>query len=96
MTLPTILTYLTLAVALIVVVVLVVYLVLIIIALRRAGDHLANLAAGLQAVIENTQPLEKHLTTINGALGNLDEGLASIDANLVGVAEVFRLTEKET
>ena len=89
--LPTILTYLTLAVALIVVVVLVVYLVLIIVALRRAGDHLAKLAGGLQAIAANTQPLPGHLTTINNALGTLHGGLESIDDNLVGVAQVFNL-----
>lgn len=94
MSLPTILTYLTLAVGAIVVVVLVIYLILIIVALRRAGDHLANLAGGLQAIIDNTQPLEGHLTTINGALGNLQTGLNSVDGNLVGVAEVFELTDK--
>ena len=91
MLLPTILTYLTLAVGTIIVVVLVVYLVLIIIALRRAGDHLVKLAEGLQVIVNNTQPLEGHLTTINGALGSLREGLDSVDNNLVGVAEVFEL-----
>ena len=60
MSFPTILTYLTLAIGAVIVVVLVVYLVLTIVALRRAGDHLANLAGGLQAIIDNTQPLEKH------------------------------------
>lgn len=89
--LPTILTYLTLAAALIVVVVLVIYLVGIIIALRRAGDHLAALAGGLQAIIDNTAPLAGHLTTINGALSALDEGLEAVDDNLVGVAGVFKL-----
>ncbi len=93
MSFPTILTYLTLAIGAVIVVVLVVYLVLTIVALRRAGDHLANLAGGLQAIIDNTQPLEEHLTTINGALGTLQEGLSSVDNNLVGVAEVFELTE---
>jgi uncharacterized phage infection (PIP) family protein YhgE len=93
MTFPTILTYLTLAAAAVTVVVLVVYLVLIIIALRRAGDHLAQLAGGLQAIVDNTKPLEEHLTTINGALGTLQEGLAAVDHNLVGVAEVFELEQ---
>lgn len=91
MALPTLLTYLTLAAALIVVLVLVVYLVTIITALRRAGNHLAALAGGLQAIIDNTDPLEEYLTTINGALATLDDGLKSVDNNLVGVAEVFEL-----
>lgn len=91
MTLPTVLTYLTLAAALIVVLVLVFYLVGIIIALRRAGNHLAALAGGLQAIIDHSAPLEGHLTTINGALETLDDGLKSVDNNLVGVAEVMQL-----
>lgn len=88
---PTILTYLTFAVALVVVAVLVVYLVLIIVALRQAGNHLAKLAGGLQAIVDNTQPLPGHVATINNALGTLHGGLESIDANLVGVAQVFKL-----
>lgn len=94
MTLPAILTYLTIIVAVAVVAVLVVYLILTIIALRRAGDHLARLAEGLQVIIDNSQPLEGHLTTINGALGELQQGLNSVDNNLVGVAEVFELNNE--
>ena len=94
MTLPAILTYLTIIVAVVIVAVLVVYLVLTIIALRRAGDHLAKLAEGLQVVIDNSQPLEGHLTTINGALGELQQGLGAVDKNLVGVAEVFELNKE--
>ena len=88
----TFLTYASVTVAVAIVLVLVVYLVLIILALWRAGSHLAALAGGLQQVVDNTAPLEAHLTTINGALGALDEGLDSVDANLVGVAEVLELT----
>ena len=94
MTLPAILTYLTIIVAVVIVAVLVVYLVLTIIALRRAGDHLAKLAEGLQVVIDNSQPLEGHLTTINGALGELQQGLGAVDNNLVGVADVFELNKE--
>jgi uncharacterized protein YoxC len=94
MSLPAILTYLTIIVAVAVVAVLVVYLILTIIALRRAGDHLAKLAEGLQVIIDNSQPLERHLTTINGALGDLQQGLGSVDNNLVGVAEVFELNKE--
>lgn len=94
MSLPAVLTYLTIVVAVAVVAVLVVYLIMIIIALRRAGDHLAKLAGGLQVIVDNSQPLERHLTTINAALGELQQGLGSVDNNLVGVAEVFELTEE--
>jgi uncharacterized phage infection (PIP) family protein YhgE len=94
MSLPAVLTYLTVAVAVAIVAVLVVYLILTIIALRRAGDHLAKLAEGLQVIIDNSQPLKEHLTTINAALGELRQGLRSVDNNLVGVAEVFELNKQ--
>ncbi|MEM7130143.1 MAG: hypothetical protein AAF702_27680 [Chloroflexota bacterium] len=87
----TFLTYASVIVAAAIVVVLVVYLVLIILALWRAGNHLAALAGGLQQVVDNTEPLEEHLTTINGALTALDEGLDSVDDNLVDIAEVLEL-----
>ena len=87
----TFLTYASVIVAAAIVIVLVVYLVLIILALWRAGNNLAALAGGLQEVVDNTAPLADHLTTINGALGALDEGLDSVDDNLVGVAEVLKL-----
>jgi len=87
----TFLTYVTLAITGVVVVVLVIYLLGIIIALRRAGTHLEKLAGGLQKIANDTEPLQAHLTTINGALGQLEKGLRAVDANLVGVAKVFRL-----
>ena len=87
----TILTYASVLVAAIVVVALVVYLVAIIIALRRAGDNLQALAGGLQQVVDNTAPLPAHLTTINGALGTLKDGLHSVDQHLVGVAKVMEI-----
>ncbi|MCG3207696.1 MAG: hypothetical protein FOGNACKC_01296 [Anaerolineae bacterium] len=88
-----ILTTLTLIAVVAVVIVLVVYLLLIIAALRRAGDNLAQLAGGLQTVVDNTQPLGNHLTTINSALSELDGGLQAVDSNLVGVAQVLKLTD---
>lgn len=88
----TFLTYASVIVAAAIVAVLVIYLVLIILALWRAGRHLKALAGGLQQVVDNTAPLEEHLTTINGALNMLDEGLDSVDHNLVGMAEVLELT----
>ncbi len=93
MTTAGVLTMLTLIAIVAVVIVLVVYLLLIIAALRRAGDNLAQLAGGLQTIVNNTQPLGGHLTTINGALGQLDDGLQAVDNNLVGVAQVLKLTD---
>ena len=81
----------TLIIAGLIVLVLVVYLVLIIIALRRAGTHLKNLAGGLQKIVDDTAPLEGNLTTINGALSQLNNGLSSVDGHLVAIAKVLKL-----
>ncbi len=81
----------TIVVAIAIVLVLVYYLVRTIIALRRAGDHLAKVAAALQTTADSSANLEAHLTTINGALGTLGDGLEAVDDDLVGVAQVFRL-----
>lgn len=81
----------TIVIALIIVLVLVYYLVSIIVALRRAGNHLAALAGGLQAIVDHAAPLESHLTTINGALGTLEDGLDAVDEDLVDAAKVMNL-----
>ena len=81
----------TLVIVGLVVVVLVIYLVLIIVALRRAGSHLEELAGGLQAIIDDTNPLADKLGTINGALSQLHGGLSSVDNHLIGIAKVFKL-----
>lgn len=89
--LPTILLYATLLIVAVVVVVLVVYLVAIVVALRRAGNHLAALAGGLQKIVDDTNPLAGHTGTVNGALEQLRQGLVSVDEHLVGIARVFKL-----
>ena len=81
----------TLIIVAIVVIVLVIYLVLIIIALRRAGTHLKNLAGGLQKIVDDTDPLTGKLGTINSALSQLHGGLASVDGHLVDIAKVMKL-----
>lgn len=75
------------------VLVLVIYLVLIIVALRKAGNHLEALAGGLQKIADDSQPLEDHLVTINGALNQLHGGLSSVDNHLVSIAKVFKLVK---
>lgn len=85
-----ILWWLTLVVVAIVVVVLVVYLVLILLALRRADQHAARLAEGLRVVAGHTEPLPRHLTTINGALASLRGGLSATDRHLAGVVRIFQ------
>ncbi len=81
----------TLIVAALIVITLVIYLVLIIIALRKAGTHLEQLAGGLQKIVDDTAPLSDKLGTINGALTQLHAGLASVDNHLVAIAKVFKL-----
>lgn len=73
------------------VLVLVIYLVLIIVALRRAGTHLENLAGGLQKIVDDTAPLSGNVTTINGALTQLHGGLSAVDGHLVAIAKVLKL-----
>jgi uncharacterized protein YoxC len=73
------------------VLVLVVYLIGIIIALWRAGNHLKELAGGLQKIENDTRPLTGHLTTINGALDQLHGGLSSVNKHLASIAGVLKL-----
>lgn len=91
MTWPEILTQATLVATGLVVLVLVFYLTGILIALVRAGNKLAKIAAGLQQVAGHTEPLAERVGTINGALDQLEAGLRRIDRELVGIAGVFRL-----
>ena len=86
----TTLTYVTLAVLLIVVVALVIYLLLIIRALRGANDNLNQLAAGLNQIVEDTQPLPQKMETINGALDKLLQGLLAANQHLAAVAHLLR------
>ena len=81
----------TLIIVALLVLVLVVYLILIIIALRRAGTNLLNLAGGLQKIVDDTEPLAGNLGTINGALTQLNGGLSSVDNHLVDIAKVLKL-----
>lgn len=79
---------LTLAVTALVVLVLVAYLVGIIVALWGAKNALAQLAGGLVAVRDNTQPLGGHVRAINGGLSTLLTGLLAVHADLAAVLRV--------
>lgn len=79
---------LTLAVTALVVLVLVAYLVGIIVALWGAKNALAQLAGGLVAVRDNTQPLGGHVRAINGGLSTLLTGLLAVNADLAAVLRV--------
>jgi uncharacterized protein YoxC len=81
--------YITLAVVLIVVLALVSYLVGIVIALRGASQNLDQLAAGLDAIVKDTQPLAEKMGTINGALSQLLSELLAVDQHLAAVARLL-------
>jgi signal transduction histidine kinase len=81
----------TIVIVVLLVLVLVTYLILIIVALRRAGTHLEQLAGGLQKIAADTQPLEEKVGVINGALTKLQGGLSSVDRHLVSIAKVLKL-----
>jgi len=85
----TVLTYISLAIVLVVVLALVVYLLGIIMALRNANRNLYQLADGLDAIVKDTQPLPDKLSTINGALGQLLDGLLEVDGHLASVAKLL-------
>ena len=78
----------TLIVILAVVLVLVVYLLGIIIALAGAKKSLANLAGGLIAIRDHTQPLGDKLGKINGGLSTLLQGLLGVNGDLAAIVRV--------
>lgn len=82
---------LTLATVAAIVLVLVVYLVLILRDLRAARVSVAAIADGLEAVQRHSAPLPQHLTTINGGLSALLQGLRAADGHLAGVASLLGL-----
>lgn len=84
---------LTLATLVVVVLVLVVYLLLILSALRDARRSVAAIADGLEAVAQQSAPLPPHLTTINGGLSALLDGLRAADGHLARVASLLGLIQ---
>ena len=81
----------TLIVVALVVLELVFYLTGTVIYLFRAASHLKGLAGGLQKIENDTAPLAEKLTTINGALDQLHEGLSSVNSHLGSIAKVLKL-----
>ena len=82
------LVFLSLVVTLAIVLVLVGYLLGIIYALWSAGTTLKNLAGGLVAIRDNTQPLQEDIPAINGALIALLERLLQVNGNLAAIVSV--------
>ncbi|MCH9765521.1 MAG: hypothetical protein K0U34_05965 [Alphaproteobacteria bacterium] len=79
---------LSLVVTLAIVLVLVGYLLAIIYVLWTSGTTLKNLAGGLVAVRDNTQPLPDDIPAINGALATLLESLLKVNGNLAAIVKV--------
>jgi HAMP domain-containing protein len=86
----TLLTRLTLVVVAAVVAVLAVHLILIAASLLRANRNLAKLVEGLEAIRDNTTPLDQDLSTINGAAGTLKNRLVTVDEHLRGIIQLVR------
>lgn len=84
------LTVVSIILALAIVGVVAVYLVLIFVALKRAADHLEQLAGGLVQICDHTRPLEDKVTTINGGLAGLVAPLLAVNGNLTKIVEVAR------
>jgi len=85
---------LTLVTVAVVVLVLVVYLLLILKALRQARASVAAVADGLETVRRQTDPLPTDLTTVNGGLSALLEGLRAADGHLAKVASLLGLVRR--
>lgn len=82
-------TWITIVLAVVVVIVLAVTLILTLIPLMGARKAARQLAAGLEAVVDNTSSVPEQLPVINGALVQLLEGLQSVDGHLGGAARAF-------
>lgn len=80
----------TLSVVLAVVIVLVVayHLVGVFVALKRAGNHLEELAAALVEVRDATEPLNERITSVNTGLAALVGPLAASGTNLKAIVRV--------
>jgi hypothetical protein len=80
--------YLSLGVTAAVVLVLVGYLVGIVVALWGTKNSLAQLASGLVAVRDQTQPLGQHIGIINAGLIALLKGLLAVNGDLAAIVRV--------
>ena len=84
----TLLLTVTLIVTFTVVLVLVIYLLGIIVALAGAKRSLAQLAGGLIAIRDHTQPLGDKVGAINGGLTALLNGLLGVNGDLAAIVRV--------
>ena len=84
------LTSVTLGLIATVVAVLATHLILIAVALVRANRNLAKLVGGLEAIRDNTAPLQSDLGAINAAAVALRDGLAAVDEHLRDIIRLVR------
>ena len=84
------LTSLTLGLIATVVAVLATHLILIAVALVRANRNLAKLVGGLEAIRDNTAPLEADLGAINNTAVALRDGLLAVDEHLRDIIRLVR------
>lgn len=82
---------LTLLIVALVVIALAGYLIAIAWCLNDARKSIAAIADGLEAVAGHTEPLQKKLTVINGAMSQIVTGFRSADGHLGRAASVLRL-----
>ena len=82
----TALTWITFVLAVVYVLVLAATLLLVIRHLVRAARIAEQVATGLETVDRQTAMLPEHLTTINGALGQLLAGLHAVDGHYANLA----------
>ncbi len=73
-----------------VVAVLATHLILIAVALVRANRNLSKLVGGLEAIRDNTAPLEADLGAINNATVALRDGLLAVDEHLRDIIRLVR------
>lgn len=86
----TLLARLTFGLTGVIVVVLAGHLIMIAAALIRANRNLAKLTGGLEAIRDNTAPLEDDLATINTAATTLRDGLLAVDGHLQNIGRLVR------
>lgn len=85
------LTWISIVLAAVYVLVLAVTLITVAFFVLRAAATAEKLAGGLEAVDSQTKKLPEYMKTINGAMGQLDSGLVSVDGHLANVARAAGL-----
>lgn len=85
------LTWISIVLAAVYVLVLAVTLILVAFHVLRAAGTAEKLASGLETVDVQTKQLPAYMTSVNGALVQLRDGLLAVDGHLAGVARAAGL-----